>query len=304
MQIRQLIYFVALARERHFGRAAVACHVAQPTLSAGIKQLEADLGVPLVERGRRFNGVTPEGQRVLEHAGRILAECDTLRQGLDEASHGLSGRLRLGVVPTALPMVSQITAPYYVHYPQVIMTILSKTSVEIQHGIENYELEAGITYLDNEPLEHVRARPLYAESYVFLTASVGPFAGRSTISWQEAAQTPLCLLTPDMQNRRIVDGIFRSVGAVPVPAMETNSILNLCSHASTGHWSSIVPAPLLRIFGLPVGTQALALTTPEVTRSVGLIIANREPASPLARSLFELEFPAPGLAAAWPGASR
>ena len=289
MQIKQLSYLAALAREQHFGRAAAACHVSQPTLSAGIRQLEDDLGVPVVERGRRFNGLTPEGRRVLEHAKRILAECNSLRQGLDEASHGLSGRLRLGVVPTALPMVARVTVPLYARYPQVTLSVLSQTSVEIQRGIENFELEAGITYLDNEPLEHVRVRPLYGESYVFLTAANGVHAGRATISWKEAALAPLCLLTPDMQNRRILDGIFRSVGAVPVPVMETNSILTLCSHASAGHWSSIVPEPLLRVFGLPTGTVALPLVTPEVSRSVGLIIADREPASPLARSLFELE---------------
>ena len=288
MQIKQLTYLIALAREKHFGRAASACNVSQPTLSAGIRQLEEDLGVPVVQRGRRFNELTPEGRRVLAHAGRILAEVDTLRQGLDEAAHGLRGRLRLGVVPTALPYVARITAPCYAAFPQVTLTILSKTSIEIQRGIENFELEAGLTYLDNEPLEHVRTRRLYDERYVFLTAEAGPFAGRDSISWREAAAAPLCLLTPDMQNRRIVDGIFRSVGAVPTPAMETNSILNLCSHAGTGHWSSIVPAPLLEVFGLPKGTLALPLTTPDVSHSVGLIIADREPASPLARSLFEL----------------
>jgi DNA-binding transcriptional LysR family regulator len=293
MQIKQLTYLAALAREQHFGRAAAACHVSQPTLSAGIRQLEDDLGVPVVERGRRFNGLTPEGRRVLDHATRILAECEALRQNLDEASQGLSGRLRLGVVPTALPMVSHVTVPMYARYPKVMLTILSQSSIEIQRGIENFELEAGITYLDNEPLEHVRARPLYAENYVFLTAAKGAFGGRKNISWKDAADAPLCLLTPDMQNRRILDGVFRSVGASPTPVMETNSILNLCSHASAGHWSSIVPAPLLRVFGLPKGTVALPLVTPEVTRSVGLIIAAREPASPLARSLFELDFGKP-----------
>ena len=289
MQIKQLTYLAALAREQHFGRAAAVCHVSQPTLSAGIRQLEEDLGVPVVERGRRFNGLTPEGRRVLAHGTRILSEVEALRQGLEEASHGLSGRLRLGVVPTALPMVSRVTAPLYARYPKVTLSVLSQTSAEIQRGIENFELEAGITYLDNEPLEHVRARQLYAETYVFLTAAKGPLAQRKSITWAEAAAAPLCLLTPDMQNRRILDGVFRAAGVAPVPVMETNSILNLCTHASAGHWSSIVPEPLLRVFGVPKGTVALPLTTPAVARSVGLIIADREPASPLARSLFELD---------------
>ena len=288
MQIKQLTYLVALAREQHFGRAAAACHVSQPTLSAGIRQLEDDLGVPLVERGRRFKGLTPEGRRVLDHAARILAEAESLRQDLDLSHGGLSGRLRLGVVPTAIPMVARLTLPLYARYPKVTLSILSLTSSEIQRGIENFELEAGVTYLDNEPLEHVRARPLYAEGYLFLTGAEGPFKGRKSITWLEAAGAPLCLLTPDMQNRRILDGIFRGVGAAPAPVLETNSMLSLCLHAGAGSWSSIVPAPLIGIFGLPKGTVALKLTTPVVTRGVGLIIADREPASPLARSLFDL----------------
>lgn len=89
-----------------------------------------------------------------------------------------------------------------------------------------------------------------------------------------------------MQNRRIIDGIFRSVGCAPVPAVETNSIFNLCSHAAAGHWSSIVPAPLLHFFGMPQGTRALALTDPRASRMIGLIMSDREPATPVARSLF------------------
>ncbi len=87
--------------------------------------------------------------------------------------------------------------------------------------------------------------------------SAGPFADRTELTWREAAEAPLCLLTPDMQNRRIIDGIFRSVGATPKPSVETNSIFNLVSHAASGHWSSIVPRQLLQFFGIPANTRAL-----------------------------------------------
>ena len=76
MVLRQLEYLVALAREKHFGRAAEACHVTQPTLSAAIRQLEEDLGAPIIERGHRFIGLTPQGRLALEHAHRILAEAE------------------------------------------------------------------------------------------------------------------------------------------------------------------------------------------------------------------------------------
>jgi DNA-binding transcriptional LysR family regulator len=288
MVIKQLIYVAALAREKHFGRAAKSCNVSQPTLSAAVRQLEDELGVPIVERGQRFQGLTQEGVRVLEYAKRIVADCAALKQDLGRLKEGLVGQLRFGVIPTALPMVSLITAPFRKKFPLVTMAVLSRSSIEIQRGIENFELEAGLTYLDNEPLEHVNTVPLYREEYILLAPSSNPLASRENVTWAEAAGQPLCLLTPDMQNRRIIDGVFRSVGKQPIPVVETNAIFNLWSYVSSGHGSSVVPKVLLQIFGVPAGTQALTLVEPNVSRAVGLVIADREPPSPLARGLFSV----------------
>ncbi|WP_366925126.1 LysR family transcriptional regulator [Nocardioides sp. REDSEA-S30_B4] len=93
MMLRQLEYLVALAQEGHFGRAAQACHVTQPALSAGIRKLEAELGVRVVRRGQRFEGFTPEGAEVLSWAQRMLAERTSLTQTLDSMRDGLSGTL-------------------------------------------------------------------------------------------------------------------------------------------------------------------------------------------------------------------
>ena len=291
MVIRQFEYLVALAREQHFGRAAQACHVTQPTLSAAIRQFEQELGAPIIERGHRYIGLTPQGKLALEHAHRVLAEVDDLRRGVEALDKGVSGRLRLGAIPTALPIVSHLTAPFFARYPGVTVTVLSRTSQEIQRGIEDFEIDAGVTYLDNEPLEHVRARPIYQEEYVFLTPASGRFAARASLTWAQAATEPLCLLTPDMQNRRIIDGVFRSVGATPKPSVETNSIFNLVSHAASGHWSAIVPRQLLQFFGIPENTRALELVEPTARRSVGLIVADREPLGPLARNLMAMPLP-------------
>jgi DNA-binding transcriptional LysR family regulator len=291
MVLRQLEYLAALAREKHFGRAADACHVSQPTLSAAIRLLEEDLGAPIVERGHRYVGLTPQGQVALEHAHRILAEVENLRRGLEEIDKGLTGRLRIGVIPTALPIVSQLTGPFYARFPGVTVAVISMNSQEIDRWIEEFELDVGLTYLDSEPITHVKTKPVCVEEYLFLTQASGPFADRAHVTWREAANTPLCLLTPDMQNRRIIDGVFRSVGAKPVPAVETNSIFNLVSHVSAGQWSAIVPRQLLRFFGLPEGTRAIELIEPVAQRTIGLVMSDREPPSPLARSLFAMQLP-------------
>jgi DNA-binding transcriptional LysR family regulator len=291
MIIRQLIYLDALAREKHFRRAAEACHVSQPTLSAAIVQLEEELGVMIVERGRRFQGLTKEGEVVLAHSRRILAEADLMKASIAELREGLSGRIRLGAIPTALPMIAHITAPFSARYPAVSLTVLSLTSQEIQQGIDDFELDVGLTYLDNEPLDRVISKPIYQESYVLLTREDGPFGARDTITWAEAAELKLCLLTGDMQNRRIIDGIFRSVGASPRPVIETNSIFNLVSHAGIEGIASIVSLQLLEFLGVPLGTRALQLVAPEAQRTIGLIVADRQPLAPLARNLLMMTKP-------------
>jgi DNA-binding transcriptional LysR family regulator len=291
MIIRQLIYLDALAREKHFRRAAEACHVSQPTLSAAIVQLEEELGVLIVERGRRFQGLTKEGEVVLAHARRILAEADLMKESIAELKEGVSGRIRLGAIPTALPMIAHITAPFSERYPTVSLTVLSLTSNEIQGRIDNFELDVGLTYLDNEPLDRVISKPIYQESYVLLTREDGPLGERDSISWAEAAELKLCLLTSDMQNRRIIDGIFRSIGHTPRPAIETNSIFNLVSHAGIQGVASIVSIQLLEFFGIPLGTKALPLIEPEAQRTIGLIVADRQPFAPLARNLLMMSRP-------------
>lgn len=291
MIIRQLVYLDALAREKHFRKAAEACHVSQPTLSAAIVQLEEELGVMIVERGRRFQGLTKEGEVVLAHARRILAESDLMKESIAELREGISGRIRLGAIPTALPMIAHITAPFSSRYPDVSLTVLSLTSAEIQQRIDNFELDVGLTYLDNEPLDRVISKPIYLESYVLLTREDGEFGAHDSITWAEAAEHKLCLLTSDMQNRRIIDGIFRSIGRAPRPAIETNSIFNLCSHAGIQGVSSIVSIQLLEFFGVPIGTKALPLIEPTAQRTIGLIVADRQPFAPLARNLLMMTRP-------------
>ena len=103
VSIQQLEYLLALARERHFGRAASACHVSQPTLSVAIRRLEHELDVVIVLRGQRFEGFTAEGQRVVTWAHRILAERNELLADIERMRGGLTVTARIGAVPTAVP---------------------------------------------------------------------------------------------------------------------------------------------------------------------------------------------------------
>jgi len=215
--IDRLEFIIALAREQHFGRAAEMCNVSQPTFSSGIKQLEDQFGVMLVQRGSRFQGFTPEGERVLEWARRIVADTRTMRQEVDALKRGLVGHVRIAAIPTTLAMAASLTTPYRARHPNVRFTILSRTSIEVLKALDNLEVDAGLTYIDNEPLGRVTTVPLYHERYRLLTSADSTLGDRDQVTWAEVAQVPLCLLTPDMQNRRIIDGILRRVGEGSVP---------------------------------------------------------------------------------------
>src|SRR6201991_4631063 len=215
--IDKLEFVLALARERHFGRAAEACGVTQPTLSAGIKQLEEMLGTRLVDRGSRFQGFTAEGERVLDWARRIVGDTRAMRQEINGLKDKLSGEIRIAAIPTALGMVASLTTPFRARHPEVRFRVQSCTSADVLGLLENLEVDAGLTYIENEPIGKVRTIPLYNESYRLLTAPDGMFGDREEVTWKEVGKVPLCLLTADMQNRRIIDRALRSVGAGATP---------------------------------------------------------------------------------------
>ncbi|HEY0521977.1 MAG TPA: LysR substrate-binding domain-containing protein [Stellaceae bacterium] len=287
MVLKQLEYLVALDRERHFGRAAAAARVSQPTLSAAIAALEAELGIALVERGRRFQGFTAEGMTVLAWARRMLADRDAMRQDISRLKRELSGQLRIGAIPTALPIIALITDPFLEKHPLARLSVLSRTSSEIQGALVRYELDVGVTYLDYELMSQVRTIPLYRERYALLTGDGILPPGRTAIGWAEAAGLPLCLLTPDMQNRRILDDAFRSVGAMPNLRFETNSVSALIGQVRSGRLASILPRHFLTLTGLPEGVRAVPLTEPEIERRVGLAILDREPLPPMLHAFLD-----------------
>jgi len=285
--IDKLEFLLALAREKHFGRAAEACGVTQPTLSAGVKQLEETFSVLLVNRGSRFQSFTPEGDRVLDWARRIVGDTRAMRQEVHSLRHGLVGRLRLAAIPTALAMVETLTTPYRARHPSVQFTILSRTSAEILAHLDNLEIDAGLTYLDNDPLGRVTAIPLYRERYRLLVAADAPLGDREAVTWAEAAKVPLCLLTPDMQNRRIVEKLLCDTGIEPDITLESNSMVLLYSHVRTGRWASVMPARMAATLGLTESDmlRAIPIVDPEVNHTIGLVAPAREPMTPLTAAL-------------------
>jgi DNA-binding transcriptional LysR family regulator len=283
--IDKLEFLLALAREQHFGRAAEACGVTQPTLSAGVKQLEDSFGVLLVNRGSRFQDFTPEGERVLDWARRIVGDSRAMREEVHALRHGLTGRLRIAAIPMALAMIETLTTLYHERHPGVQFTVLSYNSTEIFRLLENLEIDAGVTYLDGEPIGRVTGVPLYRERYRLLTSTDAPLGDRDKVTWAEVAQVPLCLLTPDTQTRRIIESLLRAAGGDPKISLESDSMIVLYSHVRTGRWASVMPAQLAATLGLTDVLRAIPIVEPEASHTIGLVVPVRQPMKPLTAAL-------------------
>jgi len=288
MLLRQLEYLSALARERHFGRAAAACQVSQPTLSEAIRRLEAELGVQVVRRGRRFEGFTLEGERAVAWAQRIVADSAALRGDLSSMRAGLTGTVRIGAIPTALAVTSLLTGPFGELHPQVRISVESVSSREIVHRLAEFDLDVGLTYLDDDPLGPVRGTTLYRERYLLLTPADGRFARRGEVGWAELADIPICLLAPSMQNRRIIDRYCAEAGVALVPSMEADTIPVLYGHVAARRCSTVIVHAWLHTFGVPEGMRIVPMRRPSRSYQIGLVLAERQPESMLGRTMVDV----------------
>lgn len=286
MLIRHLKFFVVLAEERHFGRAAELCDITQPTLSQAIRRLEENLGQALIVRGHRFMSLTPEGEKVLRWGRQILSDYGSLQDDLTGGrTGGLSGVLRLGAIPAAMPAVAFLSEQIENRNRLVEIEVRSMSSREIQMALDNFEIDGGLTYLDNEPLENVRRFPLYHERYAFACRADHPFAREETVSWKAAATQPLCLLSEDMQNRRILNEIAASAGVELRPRVVSDSFLGVTSHLRSGLWCAIVPHTFGFVFGETEDLALRDLRQPARRRTIGLVLTDRTPQSPMALAL-------------------
>lgn len=286
-EIRDLQLLAALARFEHFARAADECGISQPAFSTRIRNLEAELGVPVVRRGNRFLGFTAEGEVVLNWARKILANADGLVQEIEIAKGVLTGSLIIGVIPTALPFAAEISARLRETHPGLAIEIQSLSSTQITKKLCDFSLGAGITYPDRRGNTALRFQHIYDEQYVLLApASLAP-RREGKVSWREAAQLPLCLLTKDMRNRQIVDETFDSLNINLVPAMETNDFTAALAQVASGAAATIVPQSLVDSLFVDAKSVCLPLTDPIVVKSVGLATSDQEPSLPSVIALRE-----------------
>lgn len=284
MQTRLVEYFLALHRERHFGRAAMLCNVSQPTLSAGISTLEAQLGKRLIARDRKYAGLTPEGEAILPWAQQLVATADALEQAASTARGPLKGELRLGAIPASMPATGCLVEAIRARFPELNVQLRALTSRQIERELAAFELDAGITYLDFEPPAHALAVPLYSERSMLVGARDG-IAMPDRPGWNDLAGLPLCLLHQGMQNRRILDARLAERGLALRPIVTADSYVALLAIVRHGHLCSIMPdSHAMLLEGLDWAKVVPLPDTGEPNR-IGVIVSDRTPMSLLAQSV-------------------
>lgn len=282
MHFRQLRYFVTIARLRHFAQAASECGVSQPTLSAGLSALEQEVGHRLVERDRRYIGLTSHGEAMLPWAEQILGAVSSMTTSMAASSAPVSGEFGLAAIPAALPLVGLFGEALLQQFPGLTLSVRSATSREIERALNAFECDAGLTYLDHEPPGNVLSVPLHSERYLFVARAGGALDRRAGIGWEEAVAQPLCLLHQGMQFRRILDARIKAKGLAMAPRAVADSYVALFDMVRSGGFCAIVPDTYANLMtGLDWATF-LPLDEEVGLRRIGLVVMNRAPLGPLA----------------------
>jgi LysR family hydrogen peroxide-inducible transcriptional activator len=194
MTLTELRYIVAVARERHFGRAAETCFVSQPTLSVAVKKLEEELGVQLFERGSGEITLTPAGNRVVEQAQRVLEEAEKIKNLATISGDPLEGPLKLGVIFTIAPyLLPQLIPVLRRRAPKMPLMLEENYTATLSERLKRGDVDVAIVALPfSEP--GITVTPLYDEPFVVAMAKTHPWAGRKSIPADELARESLLLL--------------------------------------------------------------------------------------------------------------
>jgi len=280
MLFTQLEYFVAVAREQHFGRAAAASFVSASALSESIRKLEAELGVPLVRRGRAFQGLTPEGEAVLVWARRMIADHRALKDEVNSAAGRLAGVVRVGVIPSGVALAARVLAELCATHPHLeVRLITGLTSEQVVSGLRSFELDAGLLH-PAAAADDVRHILVDRDRLVVVGAATRSDLG-DTIDATSLERLPVCVLEPGMRARQILDDALAERGVRLRPRVEADSVEALLALARTGEWISVVPRSAVPKAAASIGVRVAEIVGPQVSIPIVLATLGEEPRPPL-----------------------
>ena len=194
MTLTELRYIVAVARERHFGRAAEACFVSQPTLSVAIKKLEEELDVKIFERGASEVTVTPLGEDIVRQAQSVIEQASAIKEIAKRGKDPLAGALRLGLIYTIGPyLLPELVRHTIEHYPQMPLMLQENFTVKLLEMLRTGEIDCAIM-AEPFPDTGLAIAPLYDEPFLAAVPSNHPLSARSTVRAEELKKETMLLL--------------------------------------------------------------------------------------------------------------
>lgn len=258
MNIRHLHYFQQLAQLQHFAKAANACHVTQPTLSAGISALEKSVGTELVVRGSQFVALTDAGQIMLEYAERMLQEQAALKQELSLFRGQLTGSLRIGIVPQSSIDIMPLIKLFNQAYPNISIKLSVMTNGQLIENLSLHKTDIGLGF--DEQLTEANRRsfvfyPQRANQMALLSCDSVDDSASQSLSLDDIGTRPLVLLSQNMQFRKYIDNAMAQAGIDFNLVLETDSLFHLIGAVKHGLGSAIVSRGIAesvaQLFGIP-----------------------------------------------------
>ena len=262
MTLTELKYVLAVARERHFGHAAEACYVAQPTLSVAIKKLEDELGVKLFERGGGGDiAVTPAGERVVEQAARIQELVDGIKDLAVAAKDELAGPLRLGVIYTIAPYLLPLLIPEMHRLAPLMPLILEENYTKVlTERLRKGEIDA---MLIATPVEEpgLVALPLYDEPFVAALPAEHPWRKRKSVNTNELENENMLLLGSGHcfrdQVLQACPALNRTASGGLAKTLESSSLETIRHMVASGVGITVLPCTATRLHNISDDLLAL-----------------------------------------------
>lgn len=287
VQLRGIEFFVALAQERHFARAASLCSVAQPTLSIGLAALEEALGGSrLVERDRRFLGLTAAGEMALPWARALLADLRSLQEAVEPAAHSRQGKVRLGVTSDSMAAATGLIRSLLAEQPEISIAIETRAPEQIVSALQAREIDLGVTCLQGLLPPYLRRAPLQLDPYLFGTRSDGADGDRWSVSWREEKLHPLALLNEGMSDRQVLDTFAANRGVRLKPAITTDNYPALIDIVSQGGFSTIIPRSFVPAHFSHSHLRFVPFDDPPPAKQIDVLILDRPAVNAAAEAVF------------------
>jgi LysR family hydrogen peroxide-inducible transcriptional activator len=272
MNLRDLRYLVALADERHFGRAADRCYVSQPTLSAQVRKLEDYLGVPLVERRPRLVTLTPTGEKVVERARRLLQEADAIVEIAHTERDPLAGPLRVALIPTVGPyLLPHVARRLRRALPRLKLLLYEYQTGPLLQKLRDGEIDVGILALPVQA-EGVATAEIYEEPFTLAVPANHPLAARERVRVADLEGETLLLLEDGHCLRDQALEVCSRVGVGEEQDYRATSLETLRQMVAAGHGVTLLPELAARApVGAARGLRIKDFASPAPARSIGAV---------------------------------